>query len=88
MTNTTTLNVAPAWSPDNQAIAYTSWRPSAAGSFGVYQDIVLSYIYQPARATRPANGSPDKQNYLPAWSPDGIEDRLHARTATATPRST
>jgi TolB protein len=70
VTNSTTLNVAPAWSPDNQVIAYTSWRPSAAGSFGVYQDIILSYIERGER-TAPANGNTDRQNYLPAWSPDG-----------------
>lgn len=70
VTNTTTLNVAPAWSPDNQIIAYTSWRPSAAGSFGVFQDIILSYI-QVGQRTTPANGNPDRQNYLPAWAPDG-----------------
>jgi TolB protein len=70
VTNTTTLNVAPAWSPDNQVIAYTSWRPSSAGSFGVYQDIILSYIQRGERTT-PASGSPDRQNYLAAWSPDG-----------------
>ena len=72
VTNTATLNVAPAWSPDNQVIAYTSWRPSSAGSFGVFQDIILSYI-QVGRRTTPANGSPDRQNYLPAWAPDGTK---------------
>lgn len=70
VTTSTTLNVAPAWSPDNQVIAYTSWRPSSAGSFGVYQDIILSFIHRGDRTT-PASGSPDKQNYLAAWSPDG-----------------
>ena len=72
VTNSTTLNVAPAWSPDNQVIAYTSWRPSRAGSFGVYQDILLSFIETGARTT-PANGSTDKQNSLGAWSPDGTK---------------
>jgi TolB protein len=62
VTNSTTLNVAPAWSPDNQVIAYTSWRPSSGGSFGVYQDIILSFITKGERTT-PAQGSPDKQNY-------------------------
>jgi TolB protein len=70
VTTTTTLNITPAWSPDNQAIAYTSYRPSAAGSFGVYQDVILSFIHTGSRTT-PANGSTDRQNYLPAWSPDG-----------------
>jgi TolB protein len=72
VTNTTTLNVAPAWSPDNQVIAYTSWRPSSAGSFGVYQDIILSFITRGER-TAPASGNPDKQNYLASWSPDGTK---------------
>jgi TolB protein len=70
VTNSTTLNVAPAWSPDSQVIAYTSWRPSSAGSFGVYQDIILSFITRGERTT-PAGGNPEKQNYLAAWSPDG-----------------
>ncbi|HXT30968.1 MAG TPA: hypothetical protein VN716_16850 [Vicinamibacterales bacterium] len=65
-----TLNVAPAWSPDGQALAYSSWRP--AGQFGTFQDVIISYIYKGVRQT-PANGSPDKQNYLPAWSPDGTK---------------
>jgi TolB protein len=62
-----TLNVAPEWSPDGQAIAYSSWRP---GKFSVYQDLIVSYIYQGRRET-PADGSPERQNWLPAWSPDG-----------------
>ena len=72
VTNTTTINVAPAWSPDAQSIAYTSWRSSGAGGFGSYQDIIISNIYKGSRET-PANGNPEKQNYLPAWSPDGTK---------------
>jgi TolB protein len=68
VTNTTTLNITPVWSPDNQAIAYTSYRPS--GQFGTYQDIIVSYI-QTGDRTTPANGSPQRQNYLPIYSPDG-----------------
>jgi TolB protein len=68
VTTTTTLNITPVWSPDNQAIAYTSYRP--AGQFGTFQDIIVSYIRTGAREM-PASGSPQKQNYLPIYSPDG-----------------
>jgi TolB protein len=64
-----TLNVAPAWSPDAQTLAYTSYLP---GSFSVYQDIVVSLIYKGLRQT-PAHGDPNHQNYLPAFSPDGTK---------------
>ena len=69
VTNTKTLNITPTWSPDNQVIAYTSYRPSGGG-VGTFQDIVLSYIGTGDRQT-PATGNPAKQNYLPVWSPDG-----------------
>ena len=68
VTTSRTLNITPAWSPDSQIIAYTSYRPS--GSFGTFQDLVLSFIHTGDRKT-PANGDPARQNYLPAWSPDG-----------------
>ena len=68
VTNTRTLNITPTWSPDSQTIAYTSYRPS--GGMGTFQDIVLSFINSGQRTT-PANGDPQKQNYLPIWSPDG-----------------
>ena len=68
VTSTTTLNITPVWSPDSQAIAYTSYRP--AGQFGTYQDIVVSYITTGAR-DEPAKGNPQRQNYLPIYSPDG-----------------
>lgn len=70
VTNTQTLNVAPMWSPDGQAIAYQTWRTSGPGGFGSFTDVVVSYIYKGTRDT-PARGNPDKQNSLPAWSPDG-----------------
>ena len=62
------LNITPAWSPDGQAIAYTSYPTDAKGS--VFMDIIVSYIYRGVRET-PAHGNPHNQNYLPAWSPDG-----------------
>ena len=68
VTNTRTLNITPTWSPDSQVIAYTSYRPS--GGMGTFQDIVLSHINTGAREM-PANGNPQKQNFLPIWSPDG-----------------
>jgi TolB protein len=68
VTNTRTLNITPTWSPDNQAIAYTSYRPS--GGMGTFQDIIVSHIRLGKRET-PADGNPKKQNYLPIWSPDG-----------------
>jgi TolB protein len=70
VTNTRTLNITPTWSPDTQAIAYTSYRPS--GGMGTFQDIIVSHIRIGKRET-PANGDPKKQNYLPIWSPDGTK---------------
>jgi TolB protein len=72
ITNTTTLNVAPSWSPDNQAIAYTTWRPSGTGGFGTFQDITISWLYR-GEMKSPGNGNPDRQNYLAQWSPDGTK---------------
>ena len=68
VTNTTTLNITPVWSPDNQTIAYTSFRPS--GQFGVFRDIIFSFITTGERKT-PAEGNPARQNELPMFSPDG-----------------
>ena len=73
ITNTTTLNITPVWAPDGQAIAYTSYRPGAGGtSFSTFQDLVISWLYRGVRA-EPTHGSPNNQNYLPAWSPDGTK---------------
>lgn len=65
VTVTRSLNITPAWSPDGQAIAYTTYRRG-------YQDIFVSFIHQ-GRFEVPASGSPARQNYLPAWSPDGTK---------------
>ncbi len=71
ITNTTTLNITPVWAPDGQAIAYTSYRPGAGGSgYSTFQDLVVSWLYKGLR-DEPTHGSPNNQNYLPAWSPDG-----------------
>lgn len=58
-----TLEIAPAWSPDAQAIAYTSYVSG-------FPDIIVAEIYK-ARHTRPAGGNDRAHNFLPAWSPDG-----------------
>jgi TolB protein len=58
------LNIAPAWSPDGRAIAYTSW---AAGN----ADVLVAFIYQALALQRPAKGNATVMNSLAAWSPDG-----------------
>lgn len=58
------LNIAPSWSPDNRYLAYTSYTSG-------FPDVVLHSIYEARAATRPAKGTPNSQNYLPAFSPDG-----------------
>ena len=70
VTTSTTLNITPVWSPDSQAIAYTSYRPASQSGFGTFQDIIVSYITTGLRDD-PAKGIPQKQNYLPVYSPDG-----------------
>jgi TolB protein len=63
VTVTRSLDIAPAWSPDGKAIAYTSYRSG-------FPDIIVQHIYE-GRYTKPTAGTAEKQNYLAAWSPDG-----------------
>jgi TolB protein len=58
-----TLNLNPSWSPDAQALAYSTHSLKGAGV-----DIVISRIYE-GLLQRPAKGVGN--NYLPAFSPDG-----------------
>ena len=55
------LNIVPAWSPDAQSIAYTSYRRGVP-------EIFISFIY---KGTLEEATKGPSQNFLPAWSPDG-----------------
>ena len=68
-------------------------RPTASRSptrrtAPAFPDIIVQSIYEARAYTTPAAGTSAKQNYLPAWSPDGTQARVHVAAATATPRST
>ena len=57
------LNITPSWSPDAQAIAYTSYVSG-------FPDINVSWIHK-GLLTRPAKGTDSHHNFLPVFSPDG-----------------
>jgi TolB protein len=65
ITVTRDTNINPNWSPDGQALAYTSYRRVAAGG---QPDIFLSFIYKGLLET-PAKAIGG--NYIPVFSPDG-----------------
>jgi TolB protein len=58
------LDIAPVWAPDNRSLAFSSWRTH-------YQDVYVIFPYDGKPIQNPAKGTPEKQNYLPAFSPDG-----------------
>ena len=64
ITATPSLDITPAWSPDTQSMAYTSYRSG-------FPDILVADLTGRRTLAKPANGSPEKHNFLPAWSPDG-----------------
>jgi TolB protein len=61
-----TLELAPVWSPDARAIAYTSYVSG-------FPDIIVAEVYTGRQATRPARGTDKAHNFLAVWSPDGTK---------------
>jgi TolB protein len=58
------IDIAPAWAPDNSVIAYTSYKTG-------YPDIILQSLRDARMPTNPARGTSEAHNLLSAWSPDG-----------------
>ena len=67
VTDTASLDIAPVWSPDGSADRL--YLAGGSGYPGHHR--VLHHDRQPAQT--PAQGPSEKQNYLPAWSPDGTK---------------
>jgi TolB protein len=64
ITITRNLNNFAVWSPDGNAVAYTSWRQG-------FPNIFVSYIRTGTHPVTPAGGNPTVHNWLAVFSPDG-----------------
>jgi len=64
VTNNNQLNLTPAWSPDNKAVIYTSYRQKTPA-------IYVTWIYTGKTDRLTAN---NRLNYSPSWN--GVEDRI------------
>ena len=72
ITVTTVARHHAGWSPDGKSIAYTSYRAAFRTS---------SFVHLRGPVPLQAGGRlAEKQNYLPAWSPDGTQARVHVES--------
>jgi TolB protein len=58
------LDITPVWSPDARSLAFGSWRSG-------YQDIYILFPYGDGILQNPTKGNAARQNFLPAFSPEG-----------------